>query len=159
MSFNTFKSSASWPPMKYVYKMDIVVTWLCIIMTYACIIIWLMLALAHYFSWCHHFHVWASVQYVPYQSQGVAVWNSVTAEKLLPTTAVLVKLLDSTSHKSAIWFISSRYWELSTLAVSIRVQYTWNCHPARKMNQSVFATVLQGSWYAVNVFVGSSEGL
>lgn len=29
----------------------------------------------------------------------------------------------------------------------------------RKMNQSVFAKMLQGSWYAVNVFVGSSKSL
>lgn len=29
----------------------------------------------------------------------------------------------------------------------------------REMNQSVFAKMLQGSWYAVNVFVGSSKSL
>lgn len=29
----------------------------------------------------------------------------------------------------------------------------------RKMNQSVFAKMLQGSWYAANVFVGSSKSL
>lgn len=42
----------------------------------ACIITWFMLASAHYFSWHHHFYVWAKgAVYLkkPHQSPGVAV--------------------------------------------------------------------------------------
>lgn len=67
----------------------------------------------------------------PHQTLGVAA-----SLKWLLATGVLVLLLDGRSHKPAIWFIHSKYWGISTLVVSRRAQYTWNCYPVEE-NESV----------------------
>lgn len=107
----------------------------------ACIITWIMSALAYNFSWRHHFHVGAQIRHVPQIPSSVTRCRYMDGiqQQLTVAVAVSVVLLDGGSHVQQIL-------AGLTLLVSIRVQYTLNCHPGRKMNQSVFAKMLQGSW-------------